>query len=373
VQPLLLFYLFLSLAYSAFAIWLWIGLRRMRCQPQTSVQPKVSVIIPARNEAAQLGRCLAALQQQSYPDHLYEIIVVDDASTDDTATVARAFRVRYFLSAQVPVGWSPKKAALQLGIRHSAAEIILSTDADCVASPQWIETMVRYFTPDVSAVVSWVDIQENLTWLSRLEALDVSALQIVGAAAIGHGHPFLANGANWGYRRELFNQANGFDGIAAIASGDDDLLLQKMSRCGRRIVFADEPSCRIRTGACPSLSAFLMQRLRWASKTSHYPKALIALEGFIFIYHSALLLLSMMVLVKPVWGLFLLNKIFWDAVVLQVSRLQKVHPRLWRDFLLAQWWQVLYILLIGVVAWQGRFVWKGRSYRRGILEGEKRI
>ncbi|NLP12134.1 glycosyltransferase [bacterium] len=365
-----IYYGLMSLFYGIFALWLWVGLHRLRRQHRTAEQPRVVVIIPARNEAKDLGRCLDALQRQSYPTDRYEILVVDDDSSDDTAAVAQAHGVRCVLSKSLPPGWSPKKAALHLGIQLSRAEIILTTDADCVAPARWIETMISYFTEKVGAVVSWVDIEANGALLSRLEALDAWSFQVVGAAAIGHQRPFLANGANWGYRRALYEQAGGFCGIEAAASGDDDLLLQKMRRRKQRVAFADAPDCRVRTIPCGSLSAFLQQRLRWASKTALYPFSIIVLEGFIYLYNASLLLLGILVFSRPAWLFFFLVKIICDTSLLYRIGTPPGRKNL-GDFLLAQWWQVLYTLLVGSLAWRGRFVWKGRRYTRGELDGKK--
>jgi len=372
VSAALIYYGSMSLLYGAFALWLWAGLHRLRRQPRTVDQPRVAVIIPARNEAKTLGRCLDALKRQTYPSDRYEILVVDDDSSDDTAAVALAHGVRCVLSTPLPSGWSPKKAALHLGIQRSQAEIILTTDADCVVPARWIETMISYFGEKVGVVVSWVDIESTGALLSRLEALDAWSFQVVGAGAIGHQQPFLANGANWGYRRALYDQAGGFCGIEAAASGDDDLLLQKMRRREYSVAFADEADCRVRTTPCVSLSAFLQQRLRWASKTTLYPFSIIALEGFIFLYNASLLLLAILVFFRPTWLFFFLVKIFCDAGLLHRSGAPPGRKNL-VDFLLAQWWQVLYTLLVGLLAWRGRFVWKGRRYTRGKLIEEKRI
>jgi cellulose synthase/poly-beta-1,6-N-acetylglucosamine synthase-like glycosyltransferase len=368
VSALLLFYLFTSLSYLVLILWLVYGVRQVRDQGSNPGQPSVSVIIPARNEAGNLGSCIKSLQQQTYPAHLFDITIVDDGSLDETASITQKLNVRYLLSATIPEGWSPKKAALSLGIQNSSGEIVLTTDADCTVAPGWIETLVRYFEPDVGAVVSWVDIQESDSLLSKLEVLDVWSFQIVGAAAIGHGRPFLANGANWGYRRKLFEQVDGFSGIESLASGDDDLLLQKMARhTGWRTAFADTCAGRVTTRASVSLRAFFMQRLRWASKTKRYPLSVIILEAFIFFYNGSLLLLPLLSFKAPSWLLFLLVKFICDASLFCYAGVNLNLKKHWPVFLLAQWWQVLYTVLVGLFAWRGRFVWKDRHYSRGTL------
>lgn len=367
-------YLSAALLYALFTGWLLVGLGRLRRPLTQCLQPTVSVVIPARNEAKTLDRCLTALQQQTYPDHLYEIIVVDDESSDDTRQIALQHGVRYFFSAVTANGWSPKKEALRRGIHESRGEIILTTDADCTVPAEWIETMMCHFLPNVGAVASWVDVQPNGSLRAKIEALDAWSLQIIGAAAIGHGRPFLANGANWGYRRQVYEHVQGFTGIERAASGDDDLLLQKMtSRCPQRVAFVDAPGCRVVTQPCESWSAFIKQRLRWASKIKQYPAAVIGFEAFIFFYHASLLWLFFLSLTRPAWLGFILCKIFCDLTIMLSADRRFLHRHRWYHFLAAEWWQVLYTVFIGLFAWRGRFVWKDRRYHRGVLTDEKRI
>lgn len=371
---MLIFYLTLSLLYVLFIAWVFSGLRLLRRQATTARQLTVNVIIPARNEAANIARCLDHLQRQTYPAHLYEIVVVDDGSEDETSALAKACGVRCLALATIPPGWSPKKAALALGIRDSNADIILTTDADCRAPQAWIESMVSYFTPDVGIVASWVGIANTDTVLSRVEAWDAWSYQLIGAAAIGHGRPFLANGANWGYRRQLFKQINGFDGIESLASGDDDLLLQKMAdQTEWRTAFCDDASGRVVTTSCPNWAGFFRQRLRWASKTSRYPLSVIFLEGFIFLYNCSLLYLLFSSLKAPGWLLFLLVKLVGDVLLVRFTMQNKTEHFRWSGFVLAQIGQMIYTVVIGLFAWRGRFVWKNRTYAHGALVSEKRV
>ncbi len=371
---MLIYYLVISLVYILFIAWIYKGIQQLNEQKVNFQQPIVNVIVPARNEAANLAECLTHLKQQSYPAHRYEIIVVDDGSVDETGRIAKEQGVRCLTLDVIPKGWSPKKAALALAIRNSNAEIILTTDADCRAPREWIESMIRHFTADVGVVASWVGIAETGSLLARLEALDTLSYQMIGAAAIGHGKPFLANGANWGYRRELYAEVNGFSGIESLASGDDDLLLQKMAQNGKwRAAFSNESSTRLITKSCTSWSGFFMQRLRWASKSHRYPLSVILLEGFIFIYHSSLWLVLVLKINSPLWFLFLLVKLVSDALLVRTV-MQNINFKFHCfDMLLAQIGQMIYTVILGLLAWRGRFVWKNRVYNRGTLVEEKRV
>jgi cellulose synthase/poly-beta-1,6-N-acetylglucosamine synthase-like glycosyltransferase len=367
VAGLFVYYLLASLLYGVFILWLWLGFNRSKRSVTSPDQPMVSVIIPARNEEKNISHCLVDLVEQSYPTDRYEVIVVDDGSTDRTAQMVRTFtRVQYYALDRLPDSWSPKKAALSLGIHHSHGDIILTTDADSRLPKTWIQYMVHNFYSDTAAVASWVILPESERLLTRLERLDMLALQTVGAGAMGHRAPFLANGANWGYRKSVFAAVRGFSGHEATASGDDDLLLQKFHRhAGWRCVFANHKECCVTTTPCSDWREFFMQRLRWASKTALYPWPVRLLEIAVFFYFFSLLLLPFFILFHPPFAVFLLCKFSCDLLLMhRTASVLAIRVR-WYDILLAGWWQIFYITVVAVVAWRGRFIWKGREYIKG--------
>ncbi|HRU24973.1 MAG TPA: glycosyltransferase, partial [Candidatus Latescibacteria bacterium] len=135
--------------YAVASVALWTGaLRRSRRIPRGGDLPTVTVIVPARNEAANIASCLTALSRQSYPPHLCKIVVVDDRSDDGTGEIAARAACAMEAVVQVvrvdtvPPGWSPKKHALHRAILESTSDIILTTDADCEPEECWIEEMV---------------------------------------------------------------------------------------------------------------------------------------------------------------------------------------------------------------------------------------
>jgi len=111
----------------------------------------VSVIIPARNEAAHIQSCLHAICRQHYPPDKMEILVVDDDSTDDTAQRVREIkdlRIRLLHVSDYVSHESrqraPKKKAIELGVAHAHGELIITTDADCIAEPDWIKLLFHF-------------------------------------------------------------------------------------------------------------------------------------------------------------------------------------------------------------------------------------
>jgi cellulose synthase/poly-beta-1,6-N-acetylglucosamine synthase-like glycosyltransferase len=215
-------------------------------------------------------------------------------------------------------------------------------------------------------------VKATTTLISKVEALDSFGYVLVGAAAFGLGKPFLANGANLAYRKKVYFEVNGFENIGQFGSGDDDLLLQKISRqtswkCG----FLDSIDTCVITGANSSWRGFWQQRLRWASKAAAYPRIIMLAEIWIYLFYT---LLFFSLIAAPLFSsiLFIAPVIKFGADFLFLKkpaerlgiRTNIVH------FLLAEIIQVLYILAVGVAANWGRYRWKGRSYVRGRISME---
>ncbi|RPI03310.1 MAG: glycosyltransferase [Calditrichaeota bacterium] len=357
--------------YIAFLCILNRGLKKLILLPDSHERPFVSVIVPVRNEEKYINKCIQHLTTQSYPPEKYEIIFINDDSSDSTHDLVqlRTNHQLKLLQSKSFEGLSPKKAALHTGIIASRGEIILTTDADCMAPPTWIETMVSQFRSDTALVASWVVVQENEHFLSRIEALDSLGFVLVGAAAFGLNHPFLANGANLAYRKSAYFQVNGFDQIGHFGSGDDDLLLQKMKKLRKwKCVFAASMNAGVITHANRNLNQFFKQRLRWASKAAIYPRSILWLQLWIYFFHLCLFVSAILLIFIPPAIIFPLMKIaadffFFKNNARKAARSVRVIPLVGAELL--QW---LYLIIIGIWSNWGRYSWKGRAYVHGKVE-----
>jgi cellulose synthase/poly-beta-1,6-N-acetylglucosamine synthase-like glycosyltransferase len=369
-----------AIVYILIIILLVTGINRNRQMPIKFEQESVTIIVPARNEESSLHECLNALVDQHFPEKKIQILVVDDFSSDQTWTIAKDYSKRYrhitvIQRKKDTSGLTPKKSAIAQGIAASENKIIMNTDADCQPHPDWIKSINKYFQENVGAVSSWLVVQADHRFLSVVESIDSFSYVLIGAAAIGWGKPLLANGANFSYRKILFNRINGFEGIGKFGSGDDDLLLQKMvNDTEYKICFALDPEAAVQTRPCRTIKQFIKQRTRWASKTSAYSNTLgwllIPIIGYLL-----LLIFSPLILVAwPQWSLPLM--VFWitkftaDFFVLAHfrTRLGLKTPVL--SFMLAEILQIVYLPIVGLWGIRGRFEWKGRAYIKGQLKQE---
>jgi cellulose synthase/poly-beta-1,6-N-acetylglucosamine synthase-like glycosyltransferase len=343
--------------------------------------PLVSIVIAARNEATRLGACLERLQAQDYPEELFEIIVVDDGSADQTARIAERAagsfpRVR-LLSTQQALGWSgSKKAALGLGIQAARGELVLTTDADCLVPPTWVRGMVAYFDEGTGLVAGFSQIgPAGAIRSARMgyEALDFLCLMSCILGSAGHGHPMAASGQNLAYRKIAFRQVGGYARVQHRASGDDVLLLQLVKRFTRwHTTFATAPETFAIHPPARSWSGFVQQRTRWASNAPYQ----LRFDPLFFVYMLVTFALSLLLLLSP---LLALNGALsggwaggcWGAkVAAEWSICRKgtaffARRDLRRYFPLWILLQPLLVVLIGGLGCLGMFSWKGKRHRWG--------
>ena len=194
-------------------------------------QPPVSVIICSKDEAENLRKFLPLILNQEYP--AFEVIVINDGSTDATDTLLRDLSVEYpnLKSTFVPLGannLSTKKLGLTLGIKASQYDILLFTDADCMPENKtWIARMARNFTRETDFVLGYGAYFEKKGFLNRIITYDTLfiALQYMGMAA--SRKPYMGVGRNLAYRKATFFSQKGFASTLGLSSGDDDLMVNK--------------------------------------------------------------------------------------------------------------------------------------------------
>jgi len=174
----------------------------------TSYRPvSVSVVIPAFNEQAEIGRCLESLGRQTYQD--FEVIVVDNGSTDDTALIAESFGVRVVTEPRRGIA-----SARQAGFEAAQGSIIASTDADTVVPPNWVERIEEAFRegPEAVAVFGPFRYRSHSAprpFVNRIIPYCSSGLAVGQRVTFRLGLPHFP-GSNFAVRREAFFQVGGF-------------------------------------------------------------------------------------------------------------------------------------------------------------------
>ncbi|ADY53267.1 glycosyl transferase family 2 [Pseudopedobacter saltans DSM 12145] len=343
--------------------------RAVKKEPVTSV----SIIIAARNEEANIARTIDAILVQTYPRQLYELIVVDDHSTDKTAEIIRGYQkdgVKLVQLNEKEILNSYKKKAIAEAISTSSGELIVTTDADCYMGSKWLETIVNYYEQkDFKMISSPVCYFEERNSFEEMQTLEFLFLIGLGAAGIGNKMPTTCNGANLSYRKDAFLEVGGFKGIDNLASGDDELLLHKIgTRYPDGIGFCKSKDAVVYTQAKETLKEFISQRKRWASKSTKYKdKRIVFVAVFVWLFNAFLLANFFMAffvdyamkaflfqyLVKMLFEIVFLSKVTAfnkrSELLKYVPVLSLIHP--------------VYMVYIGLVGNSGKYDWKGRMVR----------
>ncbi len=317
MTALWLFFVSAIFLYLAISIALQIGIRRLPSHRSAKV-PHVSVLIAARNEEANLSRCLDALAANDYPVAQLEILVIDDRSTDGTSTIAEKYvagfsQIKMITLDRLLDGMSGKASAICQGMDQARGEIILIIDADCLPSKQWIRSMVSGFTPETGMIGGFTllsNFQETRDgFFSRLQNVDWIYLLSVGAGAAGLGKPVSILGNNFGFRREVYESVGGYRRLGFSIIEDCALMNAMLRQTKWRVRFVLEPGAAILSLPPLTWRAFVDQRKRWSAggkEVSPFGKLLLVAG---FLRHIATIL--GLIFIKPI-TLFI-------AVVLLVS------------------------------------------------------
>ena len=340
----------------------------------------ITVVIPARDEAANLPALLADLQKQNLPAAHFEVLVVDDHSTDSTPEIVRKTggNIRLVNLAEHVTGpvTAYKKKAIEVAIAEARGSIIVTTDADCRVKANWLQTISNYFYEhDCEFLVMPVVIKEKEKFLHVFQSLDFMSMQGITGAAVHKKWHYMCNGANLAYLRQTFYDVNGFEGIDDIASGDDMLLMEKVAAKNKSAIhFLKDDAMIVETAAAPSLKAFIRQRARWAGKAGHYNDSRITIVLLlVYALNVSLLLMPLAALLfrTPLTGSLttfffawlsaltfktIVEMIFLQPVAKFFDRLQ-----LMKYFPLAQPFHIIYIALSGFIGLAGKQDWKGRK------------
>ncbi len=289
-----------ALTYFIFTCVLIIIWLRLKVNTETFARKplhKISVIIPVRNEEENIAQLLNDLKNQTFPAELFEVLVVDDSSSDKTASIVQDFihenTLRWKLISQTDFSVaSPKKRAIQLAIDKCSGDIIITTDGDCSLGKYWLQKIEQVFdNQDIILVSSPVTFWAEGNLFQKLQTIEFGSLVASGACSIAMGFPSMCNGANLAYRKEAFFEVEGFSGNDELASGDDEFLMHKIAqKHPNGIHFLQDKDVIVRTKAQNNWNKFYAQRKRWASKWSHYqiisPKILAI---FIFLSNFSIL------------------------------------------------------------------------------------
>ena len=366
------------LCYGALIIALCIGFNKVKEFTASVETPKTkfSIIIPFRNEENNLTELLNSLSLINYPKELFEILMINDDSDDDSIKIIEMSKTRY---SNLPIlilenqreSASPKKDAIKTAINKSRFDWIITTDADCIVPKNWLQALDAFIqTHQPKLIAAPVTYPNGNSFLEQFQLFDFLSLQAATIGGFGLNKPFLCNGANLCYQKSAYFEVNGFEGNAHIASGDDIFLMEKIkNKFPNGVQFLKSKDAIVYTKPQSTLKSLISQRVRWAAKTSSVNTTFTKLLGIIvFLINFLLVLTVFMVLAKSVlWQhlLFLfMVKLVLDLFLLLKAFLLFKQPSNVPLYLLSSICYPFFSMFVVMLSFNKGYHWKNRKFKK---------
>ncbi len=365
----------LSLHYFFFIRTIYKGLTKLHdSTPGKKTSYFVTLIIPFRNESENILNNLKSIESQSFSDDKFEVIYVNDNSTDDSLTkletAIKKSNIK-ILDVNNTYAKAHKKRAIEKAIEKAKGEIIVTSDADCDYNTGWIETIVGCFDETTGFVSGGVDFYSDGTVFQDLQQLEFSGLIIAGAGLIGAGKPTICSAANIAFLKKAFNLVGGYSDNLNLSSGDDEILMQKIhANTNYKIKFCTNINALVKTKPNRNFSDFFNQRKRWSSKSLFYQNKLLIFQLILIFFFFLSIILELL------FGLFynsifyLLFILFFSVKILVEFFVMKKGSKIIYNrgklsrFLIAELFHIPYIILSAVSGLAGNYNWKGRRIKR---------
>lgn len=316
---------------------------------ETNLEP-LSVIIPCRNEEKNIRALIACMAQQSNQN--FELILVNDHSTDMTRRFIQQAQQQYSKVKLIDAVGFGKKNALREGIMESQHRFIVTTDADCLPSFHWLESLAAFQRKtNADLIICPVKLSGKESFFSYIQILEFTTLVASAAGAAGAGMPVLCNGANLVVKKQVWLNAQK-DLKPNEQSGDDIFLLESVKKQKGIIRFLKSESAFVTTKQADNLVQLIKQRRRWSAKSRFYTDwQLIATALIVFLVNLAILLLGVSAIDSQL-SLFMLGAVFLTKYIVDSVFLSSVRKffqlnNIWLYSFLLSIFYPFYIVFVG--------------------------
>jgi cellulose synthase/poly-beta-1,6-N-acetylglucosamine synthase-like glycosyltransferase len=366
----MIFVLFAILTTYIVSIFLLIyGFVKVKKYQKTDLKPQTSftIVVPFRNEKENLPNLLNSISNLNYPTDLFEVILVDDSSIEKFQLSI----VNYQLSIidNIRVSNSPKIDAITTAIQHVKTDWVITTDADCIVPENWLLTFDNFIQENKIAMVAGaVSYECENSFLDHFQQLDLTSLQGATIGSFGLNKGFMCNGANFAYKKTLFQSLNGFEGNDKIASGDDVFLLQKaIEMFPYEVHYLKAHEAIVLTKPTENWKTLFHQRVRWAAKTSSYKSTFGKFLGIIVFFGNLSLVIAFLLFLSGIMGYpFLVLSAFLkfavDFVLLSITNKFLTKTRI-KSLLLSSLFYPFFSSAVALYSLFGSYEWKDRRFR----------
>lgn len=362
--------------YITLIITLIIGFDRIplfTLQKNVKTHHTFTIIVPFRNEAENISAIAKSLEQLNYLQSHFEILWVNDQSTDHSVPLLTEFIIKHKhwkLLDNYRQSNSPKKDAIRTAIQQSNYNWIITTDADCIIPKNWLNAYNQFISSHKVAlkmIAGPVAYQGNSSFLHQFQNMDFLSLIGTTIGSFGINRPFMCNGANLCYHKAAFFEVNGYDDNDTISSGDDVFLLEKIhQKSPRQVRYLKSKEGLVTTTPQHHFNTLTNQRIRWASKISHTKSMFSKVIGVI------VLITNIIMLGYLVFGFWFLKnttiplivltlKIIIDYILIQKTS-RFVNQKLTRlNYILSSLFYPFFTVYIVGLSLVKKATWKGRK------------
>ncbi|MFD0963151.1 glycosyltransferase [Pseudofulvibacter geojedonensis] len=334
---------------------------------KTLIYSSFSIIIPFRNEEDNLPELLSSIKEIKYPDKNYEIIFVNDNSSDRSVEIIQSFSIKNsIIINNERLTKSPKKDAIQTAINLAKHDWILTTDADCFLPKTWLLCLNNYiqkYSPNM--VAGPVKIASTNNFLQQFQAIDFLSMQGATIGGFGIQKPFMANGANLAYKKNIFTKINGFKSHSNIASGDDVFLLESFLNFNKeKVHFIKNKNALVTTKPLMSWKAIINQRIRWAAKTKHYNSSYTKIIGLlVFLTNLVMILFYYLSWFMPILSIFIILKWIIDSILIfKTARLYEQNIYI-PSYVFTLVIHPIFTIYIATLSFFKSYTWKERIFK----------
>lgn len=230
---------------------------------------RVSVIVAAKNEKDNIVNCISSLREIDYPDDMYEVILVNDNSSDNTYELmkdASAGKNNFFVinSSDPPTGNLKGKAnAIDTAIKMCKGDVIVSTDADCIVRPDWLSEISSYYDEKTGMVCGFTCIMTGESWFYKLQNLDWMYLLSLASSSSGLNMILSCIGNNLSFTKSSYLEVGGYESINFSVT-EDLALMRKINSSKKFIIkFPLSKNALVNTLPCINLKELFSQKRRW--------------------------------------------------------------------------------------------------------------
>ena len=360
--------LVITIFYALTIGWLIYGFTKINTFEYSGLSPKTnfSIIVPFRNEAENLPILLESFSKLNYPNDLFEVILVDDASEKEFKFQNSNYRIQ--IIKNIRTSNSPKKDAITTAMQQVKTDWIITTDADCVVPENWLLSLNNFVQlHPVSMIAGPVTYDCQNSFLHHFQQLDLASLQGATIGTFGIKKGFMCNGANFAYTKSFFQDLNGFAGNNAIASGDDVFLLQKaLSQYPEKVAYLKSQNSIVITKPVNDWKSLFHQRVRWASKTTSYQIAFGKRLGLLVFMMNFSLVMALAQMLLGIFPLFFLGLVFLIKFGIDSILIQQTNSFLTKNkiqyLLLCSLWYPFFSTSVALYSLFGKYEWKGRKF-----------